>query len=358
MSRDDERSLIPGLPTGLFGRRRPKPILATAPPPSPGTLPWKPANYIGGNPKLASSYSPQPTVITMTNAVSGGITGSGRDLLILCTESIRNKELSINGARHVTIIGYDGYWDYQRPDANNTTAPAEEHRLIKFIGCTGTVHIEGAYLHALNNGVVDAIVWGGNANSGAPGQIAHIVNTRIDHVANLQDPTTGADIYHSDGTQLQVGTYLTGFKMYSCTYRGTGIAGTSNMHGVFCKEESGSDHVRGVDIQRCNFVGFDHNVWQQDSVIDMNTVNVYLQAPARQTWCWPQPGNNPTDGNTFGQRIATLTGGTQGGVITFNAATHWTGSMTVELSQVTPDFQPASSCGLAYVSPGYSATAL
>lgn len=287
-----------------------------------GTLLWSPPGFSGGDPSDPANF-PGFAVHHVSNASPTVPTGSGGDLYLICDEQLVNREVQIRGYRHVVSLGFESVWNF---------ISATEHRSLKFIGNTGTVHIEGASLMGINNGLLDAMVWGGSAVVSS--QIGQIQNTRVDYIHN----DTGG--HHSDGLQCQVGTYLTGLRLYQVTVRGTGTDG--NMHGVFAKQETASDHIRGVNIQRANFVGLDHSLWQDTADIDFYTADVYVQEAQRATYTYPQPGQ------PIGSRVATLAGGD----ITFSG-TNWTGVVHVEATQITPDFVPVGIAGIGYVSPGY-----
>lgn len=286
-------------------------------PGSPAQLTWSP-------PTLTN-----PTTRHISNAVSTSLSGSG-DLIVICDEQIRNKQIQLTGWHHVQMIGGASTWDF-----NDGT----EHRCIKFTGCTGTVHVEGWELTATNNGLLDALVVG---NVGTVGnQIIQLQNIRIDYVHN-------AGSYHSDGMQLQNGCYLQGLRWDKVTMYGH-HDNLSNQHGLFANQETGSDLIRGVDIRRTNVVGMQHCFWQGQSVIDMRFEDVWISNSQNGFGynVWPQADGGP-GGSTLPRRSVVSA---DGSYLTF-ADTNIEGRIE-KGPRPGGDFVPAGVAGMSYTSPGY-----
>jgi hypothetical protein len=163
------------------------------PPPPVGTLKWKPPGY--------PNYSGY-TVWSPTNADARRSFTATTDVLVKMpsTPITVDGGVLVQNARNVVIIGGEIF------DSNVLTqAQASANELwrqigLYLVGITGTVHLEGLWIHG--NGVGDAIQSGtGNSNA-----TIRIQNCRLHNNHDVQNSsTTGWDGAHPDTFQCYAG---------------------------------------------------------------------------------------------------------------------------------------------------------
>lgn len=170
------------------------------------------------------------TDATRNSSVLGS--GAGRDLLITQTQALTGGMAQMTGWRHIVWIG----GELNIASGTNVTCVIPR-------GCTGTVHLEGIYIHG--SGVGDAFV---NRQIGP--YITQIENCRFE--VNSQAG------FHADCFQCQ-GVELDAVRWDKCTFY-------TNYQGIFLRNAYATlpgAYVHNVDIRRTNFRGPGSNrFWQ------------------------------------------------------------------------------------------------
>ena len=95
--------------------------VVTPPPLPPGSLPWRPANYVSGDPSLVTSYSPQPTLITLNSSNSQMNLDPNTDYLVDIGDfDVKNNhiEFQVAATSRSSAAGVKGNGD------SSTTSPA------------------------------------------------------------------------------------------------------------------------------------------------------------------------------------------------------------------------------------------
>lgn len=211
-------------------------VTATENAPSGGDLLWTPPGY--------PSYAGYTTInITNVNA-SGGANGSttgcrrnlsaGQDYIVVMpnTPITQNGGVYLNGGRNIVIIGGEIF-------DSTVTQPGDPTWMqigLYLTNVTGTVHIEGMYIHGPGCG--DGI----DIGNGCQNATIHVQNTRI----NNMNPTVNPPGSHPDSLQTWCGPDF--FGCYQCTFISSGTIRT------FQPNEFATTPIGSTHFERQNWV--------------------------------------------------------------------------------------------------------
>jgi hypothetical protein len=335
------------------------------PPPATGTLTWAP-------PALTS-----PVTVTLTNANKATAlkNGAGRDVRVICAEPLSGIAsagaiiVPIEGWRNVVWIG--GEINATQTQQNEGIIPRD---------CTGTVHLEGIYVHG--QGIADAMC----NRLGGPNQIMQIQNCRNEvHYSSTE---------HADCFQTQACS-LKSLRFDMCTFR-TDYQGMM-LHNEFAYY-AGSK-LEEVIIKRLNYIGYGattvhflFKAWAENDsttearspglftlVADASGDTVFMNAPTTGFWtqvkaAWVHPNvqfQNPFTGANFSVRRGSFLGSDANGeYVYFSDGTQVVPPGGATSGQTTLDCKirgklrvgdppggdwcPLGRAGMSYVSPGYA----
>jgi hypothetical protein len=274
------------------------------------------------------TWAPPVLTAPVTYHVSGDGPGTitapaGQDSIVVW-DSPTHKRIRFSGGRHWVVRG--GEVNNDKPWTN-----LDDQAGVQFEKATGTVFIEGLYIHGAYG--TDGIRIG----TGGSAMTVIVQNSRI--VERLAGPT----VYHADVIQPYGG--VKELKVDRMT-------GSSDFQGQMWKQEPGT--VFGPsDFRRVNYVAATPEIQSM-----INLVMTSPTQPVTLTEVYNQPDPLFVSGNfcrvNFPSTLATcLVDGLGRKYVT------WTGTPITVNGRVTQglppggDFVPSGVAGLAYVSPGY-----